>query len=74
MRVQLLYAKLLKETETEETIVFFVTFLSMVAFQLGGGGSLAPLATPMGRPDRCRSTQAVSISDPILLALVYLLQ
>ena len=25
-----------KETETEETIVFFVTFLSLVAFQLGG--------------------------------------
>ena len=28
---------MLKETETEETIVFFVTFLSLVAFQLGGG-------------------------------------
>ena len=27
-----------KKTETEETIVFFVTFLSLVAFQLGGGG------------------------------------
>ena len=26
---------MLKETETEETIVFFVTFLSLVAFQLG---------------------------------------
>ena len=36
MRV-LLYAKLLKETETEETIVFLVTVLSLVAFQLGGG-------------------------------------
>ena len=36
MRV-LLHAKLLKETESEETIVFFVTFLSLVAFQLGGG-------------------------------------
>ena len=35
---------MLKETETEETIVFFVSFLSLVAFQLGG---LAPLATPM---------------------------
>ena len=33
-----------KETETEETIVFFVTFLSLVAFQLGVPG---PLATPM---------------------------
>ena len=29
---------MLKETETEETIVFFVTFLSFVAFQLGWGG------------------------------------
>ena len=27
---------MLKETETEETIVFFVTFLSMVVFQLRG--------------------------------------
>ena len=36
MRV-LLYAKMLKEAKTEETIVFFVTFLSLVAFQLGGG-------------------------------------
>ena len=29
---------MLKEIETEETIVFFVTFLSLVAFQLEGGG------------------------------------
>ena len=45
----LLYAKMLTETETEETIVFFVTFLSLVAFQLGRGGQApwAPLATPM---------------------------
>ena len=28
---------MLKETETEETIVFFVTFLSSVAFQWGEG-------------------------------------
>ena len=28
----LLYAKMLKETETEETIGLFVTFLSLVAF------------------------------------------
>ena len=40
----LLYAKLLKKTETEETIVFFATFLSLVAFQLGGG----PLGPPSG--------------------------
>ena len=36
---------MLKVTETEETIGFFVTFLSLVAFQLGGGRdpSQAPL-------------------------------
>ena len=34
---------MLKETEAEETTVFFVTFLSWVAFQLGG-----PLAPPPG--------------------------
>ena len=37
---------MLKETETEETIVFFVTFLSLVAFKNKGGGGGA-LATPM---------------------------
>ena len=40
---------MLKETETEEIISFFVTFLSLVAFQLGGEGR-APyplLVTPM---------------------------
>ena len=31
------FAKKLKETETEKRIRFFVTFLSLVAFQLGGG-------------------------------------
>ena len=35
MRV-LLYAKMLKKTETEEAIVFFGTFLSLVAFSLLG--------------------------------------
>ena len=40
----MLYAKMLKETETEETIVFFATFLSLVAFQLGG----APPSLPPG--------------------------
>ena len=40
--------KMLKETESEETIGFFVIFLSLVAFQLGEarGPSLPPLATP----------------------------
>ena len=48
MRV-LLYANLLKETETEETILFFVTFLSLVEFRLGGRADpLSPLlATSM---------------------------
>ena len=38
----LLYAKMLKETEAEETTVFFVIFLSWVAFQLEG-----PLGSPL---------------------------
>ena len=34
--------------ESKETIVFFVTFLLLVAFQLGGGRPTGlPLATPM---------------------------
>ena len=37
--------KILAETETEETINFFVTFLSLVALQLGVPGSLQ--STPM---------------------------
>ena len=37
---------MLKETETEETIVFFVAFLSLVAVQLGGGR--APCLPPPG--------------------------
>ena len=36
-----------KKTETEETIGFFVTFLSLVKFQLGGSEPIATLATPM---------------------------
>ena len=42
--------KMLKETETEETIGFFVTFLPLVAFQLGGRATRPPpplLATPV---------------------------
>ena len=38
----MLYAKNAKKTETEETIGFFVTFLSLMAFQLGGPGLLDP--------------------------------
>ena len=37
---------MLKKTKTEETIAFFMTFLSLVAFQLGEGPG-PPLATPM---------------------------
>ena len=33
---------MLKKTETEKTIVFFVTFLSLVALQLGGPGPPGP--------------------------------
>ena len=33
---------MLKETETEETIVFFVTFSSLVAFNWGGPGPPGP--------------------------------
>ena len=33
---------MMKETQTEETIVFFVTFLSLRAFQLGGGPPAPP--------------------------------
>ena len=32
----LLHEKILKETETKKTIVFFATFLLLVAFQFGG--------------------------------------
>ena len=40
---------MLKETETEDTIDFFVTLLSLVKFQLGVGPLALPflLATPM---------------------------
>ena len=36
---------MLKETETEETIGFNVTFLSLVAFQLNGRAFRTSLAT-----------------------------
>ena len=38
--------KMLKETETEATIGFFVTFLSLVAFPLGGPGLRPPPPPP----------------------------
>ena len=45
----LLYAKMLKETKTKETIDVFVTFLSLMSFQLRRRGQ-GPLATPMTVP------------------------
>ena len=33
---------MLKETETEETVNFFIPFLSLVAFQLGGWAPCPP--------------------------------
>ena len=42
---------MLKNIETDETISFFVTFLSLVAFQLEGARAPypLPLAAPMSR-------------------------
>ena len=41
---------MLKNTETNKTIGFFVTFLSLVAFQLEGSRApYPPLAVPMSR-------------------------
>ena len=43
-----MYAKILKETATEETIGFVATLLSLVTLQLGSPVPQgAPLATPM---------------------------
>ena len=56
----LLYAKMLKETE--ETIVFFVTFLSLGAFQLGGKGGPGKLAPP-GYAYVCIAACAIAISS-----------
>ena len=45
---------MLKERETEETIAFLVTFLSLAAIQLEGPGPpVPPLATPISRPPVC---------------------
>ena len=43
---------MLKEIETEEPTGFFVTFLSLMAFQLGEGdaGPTSLQATPMNQP------------------------
>ena len=51
VRVYCCTQKMLKNIETDETIGFFVTFLSLVAFQLEGPGlhTPPPLAAPMSR-------------------------
>ena len=49
VRVYCCTQKMLKNIETDETIGFFVTFLSLVAFQLERAGLHPPLAAPMPR-------------------------
>ena len=39
---------MLEETETEETKDFFVTFVLLVAFQLGAGGGISGYASVLG--------------------------
>ena len=53
---------MLKETKTEETIVFFVKFLSLVSFQLGGARApwAPPLATPMQESTSSQNMQGGS--------------
>ena len=57
----MLYAKMLKGTESEETMLFFVEFLSVVAFRLMRPGPSRP---PPGYPyvihiQRYYSTQSL---------------
>ena len=47
----LLYTKMLKETKAEETIVVFVTFLSLAAFPLRGPGLPGPPSGYAYAPD-----------------------
>ena len=45
--MRVLHAKIFREIKSEEAIGFFVTFLSLVVFHLGGARvPLDPLATP----------------------------
>ena len=52
---------MLKKTETEGTRGFFVTFLSLVKFQLGRGGppAILPLATPMLQVRKTKKVLAI---------------
>ena len=58
---------MLKEIETEETIVFFVTFLSLVAFQLGG--ARAPKAPPSYAYDEVIALQLAKESTKIIASV-----
>ena len=50
VRVYCCTQKMLKNIQTDETLGFFVAFLSLVAFQLEGARALyPPLAVPMSR-------------------------
>ena len=55
---------MLKETETEETIIFFGTFLSLVAFQLGGG--------PHGPSIRLRLCQGIPSLNNFMFFLCFI--
>ena len=59
---------MLKETETEETIGFFVTFFLIIGGISIGGGALAPLATPMMLP-KCNIFQAKKLTFGFKLPL-----
>ena len=61
--VYCLYAKMLKETETEKTIGFFVIILSLEAFQLGGGRPPG-YACGTGSKYFCSSVATVMVADP----------
>ena len=52
---------MLKESETEETIIFFVSFSSLVVFQLGGRGPV-----PLGLPDYAYGYKPSYVSSNIL--------
>ena len=52
---------MLKETETEETISFFVTFLPFVAFQLGVEAKIPSLPAP--------ATPLADIAIPVCISL-----
>ena len=58
---------MLKGTEIEETI-FFVTFLSVVTFQMGGGVGDGPPGPPLATP-MCLTQTKIAIIDLIQLSI-----